>query len=88
MRGGKEVKITPGEVKMLHLFLRRSGCCLTCDEIRNTVWGYSHFITLKDIERTVTALRNKIEPDPENPTFICTKEGIGYKFEPNEGSRG
>jgi len=79
-RNGSEVKITPGEFKMLHLFLRRAGCTLTCDEIRNTVWGYSRFITLRDIDNTVTALRNKVEPDPNNPTFIHTVEVIGYKF--------
>jgi len=81
IRNGKEVKLTPGEFKMLHMFLRRAGCSLTCDEIRNTVWGYSHFITLQDIDRTVNILRNKIEPDPNNPTFIRTIEVIGYKFE-------
>jgi len=80
-RDGREVKLTPGEFKMLHLFLRRAGCTLTCDEIRNTVWGYSHFITLHDIKNTVTTLRNKVEPDPNNPTFIHTVEVIGYKFE-------
>ncbi len=77
---GKEVELTPGEFKMLHLFLRRAGCTLTCDEMRNTVWGYSRFITLQDIDQAVVALRNKIEPDPNNPTFIHTVEVIGYKF--------
>jgi DNA-binding response OmpR family regulator len=83
-RDGKEVKLTPGEYKMLHLFLRRAGCSLTTDEIRNTVWGYSSFITLRDIDHTVAVLRNKIEPAPDNPTFIRTIGGIGYKFEPPE----
>ncbi len=83
-RDGKEVKLTPGEFKMMHLFLKRAGCSLTCDEIRNTVWGYSRFITLRDIDKTVNSLRNKIEPDPNNPAFIRTIGGIGYKFEPPE----
>jgi len=83
-RNGKEVKISPGEFKMLHLLLRRTGCTLTCDEIRNTVWGYSRFITLRDVDHIVTTLRNKIEPDPDNPTFIHTIKDIGYKFEPPE----
>lgn len=84
MRDGKEVKLTPGELKMLHLFLRKAGCTLTCDEVRNTVWGYSRFITLRDIDNAVIALRDKIEPDPNNPTFIHTVKLIGYKFEPPE----
>lgn len=86
IRDGKEVKLTTGEFKMLHLFLRKAGCALTCDEIRNTVWGYSRFITLRDIDNTVITVRNKIEPDPNNPTFIRTIEGIGYKFEVPEPS--
>jgi DNA-binding response OmpR family regulator len=81
IRGGKRVKLTQGEFKMLHLFLKRAECTLTCDEIRNTVWGYSRFITLRDIDQTVVTLRNKVEPDPDNPAFIRTIEGIGYKFE-------
>jgi two-component system alkaline phosphatase synthesis response regulator PhoP len=79
-RKGEEVPLTPGEFKMLELFLRRSGCALTCDEIRHNVWGYSRFITLGDIDKTVNTLRTKIEPNPHKPKFIHTIEKIGYKF--------
>ena len=74
------VDLTPGEFKMLHLFVRRSGCALTCDEIRHNVWGYSRFITLDDIDKTVNTLRIKIESDPDKPKYIHTIEKIGYKF--------
>lgn len=80
-RGGEDIRLSPGEFKMLHLFLRRAGCTLTCDEIRGAVWGYSHFVTLRDIDETVAKLRDKIEPDPKNPTFLRTVVEIGYKFE-------
>jgi DNA-binding response OmpR family regulator len=80
VRDGKETTLTPEEFKMLHLFLRRSGDTLTRDEILNTVWGYSHFITLRDVDHLVNALRSKVEPDPNAPTYIHTK-GIGYRFE-------
>jgi DNA-binding response OmpR family regulator len=80
LRSGEEVKLTPGEFKMLHLFLRRAECTLTTDEIRDTVWGYSRFITLRDIDKAVNKVRSKVESDPDNPTFIHTVEGIGYKF--------
>ncbi|MBN2271608.1 MAG: response regulator transcription factor [Sedimentisphaerales bacterium] len=80
-RGGKEVELTPGEFKMLHLFLRKAGCALTRSEIRDAVWGYCHFITLRDIDAIVTSVRNKVERDPHNPTFIRAVEGVGYKFE-------
>jgi DNA-binding response OmpR family regulator len=80
-RDGRPVKLSQGEFKMLHLFLKRAECTLTCDEIRNTVWGYSRFITLKDIDHTIVSLRNKVEHNPDDPMFIRTIEGIGYKFE-------
>jgi len=77
---GKEVKLSTKEFKMLHLLLRRAGCVLSRDEIISNVWGYCHFITLQSIDDFVIALRNKIEPDPRNPTFIHTIGEIGYKF--------
>ena len=80
-RDGRQIELSGGQFKMLRLFLRRAGCVLTRDEIRDAVWGYSHFLTLGDIDRTVAALRNKIEPDPDNPAFIHTIKDIGYKFE-------
>jgi DNA-binding response OmpR family regulator len=80
VRSGKNVALTPEEFKLLNLFLRRSGDTLTRDEILNTVWGYSHFITLRDVDHLVNVLRSKIETDPNAPTYIHT-ERTGYRFE-------
>ncbi len=82
-KDGKEIKLTPKEFKFLEFFLKRQGKALTRDEILNTVWGYNNFVTQRSIDRCVTTLRNKIEPDPHNPTFIHTLREIGYKFEPS-----
>jgi DNA-binding response OmpR family regulator len=81
-RHGREVELTPGEFKMLHLFARKRGCPLTQEEIRTTVWGYSQFITLRDIDKTIASLRRKVEPDPDRPQYIHAIPNIGYKFEP------
>ena len=83
-RDGEKIELTPGEFKMLHLFLKKTGCVLSCDEIRDAVWGYSFFITLRDIDNSVNVLRNKIEIDPDDPHFIHTVEGAGYIFEAPE----
>ncbi len=76
-----EIKLSPKEFKLLELFLRRTGCALTRDEILNKAWGYDSFVGPRTIDRFVTTLRNKIEPDPHNPTFIHTIREVGYKFE-------
>ena len=77
-----EIELSPKEFKLLELFVKRPHRALTRDEILKTVWGYDCFVNSRSIDRFVTTLRSKIEPDPHNPTFIHTIREIGYKFEP------
>lgn len=81
-RAGSEVKLSPKEFKLLELFLKKPGRALTRDDILNAVWGYDCYVGPRSIDRFVTTLRTKIEPDPHNPVFIHTIREIGYKFEP------
>jgi DNA-binding response OmpR family regulator len=81
---GSEIKLSPKEFKLLELFAKKPGRALTRDEILNVVWGYDCFSGPRSVDRFVTTLRNKIEPDPHNLTFIHTIREIGYKFEPHE----
>jgi len=85
-RKGDEIKLSPKEFRLLEYFVKKPGRALTRDEILNMVWGYDSFIGSRSIDRFVTTLRNKIEPDPHNPMFIHTIREIGYKFEPPEQS--
>ena len=78
----QEIKLSPKELKLLEFFLEKQGKALTRDEILNAVWGYNSFSGHRSVDRFVTTLRNKIEPDPHTPTFIHTLREIGYKFEP------
>jgi len=81
-RRGEEIALSPKEFRLLELFVKRPGRALTRDEILNVVWGYDSFVGERSIDRFVTTLRNKIEPDPHNPIYIHTVREIGYKFEP------
>ncbi len=83
-KDSKEIKLSPKEFKLLEYFIKRQGRALTRDEILNTVWGYNSFSGHRSVDRFVTTIRNKIEPNPHNPTLIHTIRGIGYKFEPTE----
>jgi len=80
-KGGKEVKLSPKEFKLLNYFLKRQGRALTRDEILNNVWGWDSFVTSRSIDRFVTSLRHKIEDDPSTPRYLHTIRQIGYKFE-------
>lgn len=81
-RKNKEIELSPKEFDLLEYFLKKPGRALTRDEILNAVWGYDCVVTSRSIDRFVTTLRNKIEPDPARPTFIHTIRQIGYRFEP------
>jgi DNA-binding response OmpR family regulator len=86
--GGAEVELTAKEFRLLEHFVRRRGRALTRDEILDAVWGNSVMVTLRSVDRCVTTLRGKIEPDPHHPRYIRTIRDIGYRFEAPEGEDG
>jgi DNA-binding response OmpR family regulator len=81
IKDGVEVPLTTKEYRLLEYFLQRPGRALTRDSIMNSVWGNSVMVTSRSVDRCVTTLRSKIEPDPHRPTFIHTIRDIGYRFE-------
>lgn len=83
-QNGQDIPLSPKEFKLLEYFIQNEGRALTRDALLNAVWGYNNFVTSRSVDRCVTTLRNKIEPDTHNPTFIHTIREIGYKFEAKE----
>ena len=83
-RKHKEIELSPKEFDLLAYFVKKPGRALTRDEILNAVWGYDCVVTSRSIDRFVTTLRNKIEPNPTRPVYIHTIRQIGYRFEPPE----
>ena len=79
-RAGKKVKLSPREFNLLHLFCSRPDRAFTRDDILNRIWGFDSVITSRTVDRFINTLRNKIEPDPRNPTYIETVREVGYKF--------
>ena len=78
---GKDILLSPKEFKLLEYFVKNTGRALTRDTLLNAVWGYNNFVTSRSVDRCVTTLRNKIEPNPHQPRFIHTIREIGYKFQ-------
>jgi DNA-binding response OmpR family regulator len=83
-RDGCDVPLTSGEFKMLRLFLEKADCPLTREEIRNTVWGEAHFISMRDIEQTIDSLQRKMAPEPDRAPLIRAIPNVGYRFETQE----
>ena len=82
VRNGKRVELTAKEFKLLEFLLTFPGRALTRDTILNSVWGRSVFVTPRSVDRCVTTLRAKIEPDPHKPRYLLTLRDVGYRFEP------
>jgi len=83
-REGREVELTAKEFGLLAFLATRPGRALARNDILDAVWGASVIVTPRSVDRCVTTLRAKIEPDPREPTFIRTIRDIGYRFEPGE----
>jgi DNA-binding response OmpR family regulator len=83
-RDGQEVPLTTKEYRMLEYFVRRPNRALARSDIIDHVWGRSIIVTSRSVDRCITTLRSKIEPDARRPTFIHTIRDVGYRFELTE----
>ena len=79
-RGGKALEFSSKEFELLKYFLCHRGEALTRDRLLEEVWGYDRFPSTRTVDAHIVRLRQKIEPRPEEPRFILTVHGTGYKF--------
>jgi two-component system KDP operon response regulator KdpE len=77
---GKLIDLTPTEQKLLFLLVQNPGRLLTFDQILTHVWGFEYTQEKGYVRLYVWRLRQKIEPNPESPTYIQTEHGLGYRF--------
>jgi len=87
-RQGRDVAVTAKEYALLAFFASHPGRALPRDLILDAVWGTSVFVTPRSIDRCVTTLRAKVEPNPREPLYIQTVRDIGYRFEPGGDASG
>jgi two-component system, OmpR family, alkaline phosphatase synthesis response regulator PhoP len=79
--GGRLVDVTPLELRLLEVFLRRAGRVLSREQLIELVWGHGTAITDRAVDTHVFNLRKKIEPVPSEPRFLIGVRGLGYRFE-------
>ncbi len=79
---GEMVVLTAREFDLLWLFARHPQQVFTREQLLNQVWGYEFYGDESTVTVHIRRLREKIEPDAAQPTYIQTVWGVGYKFEP------
>jgi DNA-binding response OmpR family regulator len=81
LREGEPLHLKPKEFELLLYLARNRGIVLSRDLLLERVWGWDYDGGTRTVDVHMRWLREKIEPDPANPTRIVTVRGIGYRFE-------
>jgi DNA-binding response OmpR family regulator len=79
-RGGKEIEFSATEFELLKYFVVHAGEILSRDRLLEDVWGYDRYPTTRTVDAHLVRLRQKLEPNPEQPRFFLTVHGTGYRF--------
>ena len=80
-RGRKTLHLTAKEFAMLRLMAEAPGEPISRERFLDAVWGYTAFPTTRTVDNHIASLRSKLERDPDEPRWIKTVHGVGYKLE-------
>ena len=80
-RGRSQVHLTAKEFAMLRLMAEAQGEPVSRERFLDVVWGYTAFPTTRTVDNHIASLRAKLEPDPDQPRWIRTVHGVGYRLE-------
>lgn len=83
-RGRKSLYLTGKEFAMLRLLAESNGEPVSRDRFLDLVWGYTAFPTTRTVDMHIATLRSKLEKKPEEPRWIKTVHGVGYRLESGE----
>ena len=79
-KNGQRIKLTQVEYSIMRVFMENPGKALSREDILDMVWGRDYFGELKIVDVNIRRLRLKIEDNVQNPAYITTVWGYGYKW--------
>lgn len=77
---GREITLTPTEFDILAVLMQNRGVVVTHRQLIHQVWGSVYEDGSRLLRVNISNLRHKIEADPNQPVFILTELGVGYRF--------
>lgn len=80
LRAGNAIDISSKEFELLKYFVCHAGETLSRDRLLEDVWGYDNYPSTRTVDTHLVRLRQKLEPDPEQPRYFLTVHGTGYRF--------
>ena len=79
-KGGQAVALTAKEFDLLELFMRNPGKVYTRENLLDIAWGFDYPGDVRTVDVHIRRLREKIEKNPAEPSYIKTKWGVGYYY--------
>ena len=79
---GETHELSTKEAMILRALAEQPGVVVPRAEILDRVWGYDAFPTTRTVDNFIVRLRRVLEPDPQNPRYIHTVRGSGYRLTP------
>jgi len=80
-RAAELVDVTATEFDVLVCLVTERGRAMSREDIFRRVWGPNHHGTPRTVDNFIQQLRAKLEVDPQDPVFIQTVRGVGYRFD-------
>lgn len=77
---GSPVQLTPKEFDILAFLALNRGTVFSKEEIYQAVWRDQYLLDDSNIMAFIRKIRKKIEPEPDNPRYVLTVWGVGYKM--------
>jgi two-component system alkaline phosphatase synthesis response regulator PhoP len=77
---GALIELTPSEFELIRVLMENPGYAFTRNDLLDKALGLSYEGMGRTLDSHIKNLRQKIEPDPKNPTYIQTIYGVGYKI--------
>ena len=76
----RDIELTSHEFDLLYLLASNRGIVFSREALVQRVWGDDTHVTERSVDTLIKRIRRKIEPEAEEPRFILTVWGTGYKF--------
>jgi len=80
---GRPVELSALEFRLLHYMALNPGRVFSREQLLDSVWGNDRSVTPRSVDVYIRRIREKIEPKPEQPAYVQTVHGVGYRFGTN-----
>jgi len=77
---GRPVELSALEFRLLHHLASHPGMVFSRDQLLDRVWGNDRSVTQRSVDVYVRRVREKIENQPQDPAYVQTVHGVGYRF--------